>query len=35
VLCYRTGDNAQIRALAERLGWKVEYKHLAYGRAVG
>jgi mitochondrial fission protein ELM1 len=30
VLCYRAGDNAQIRALAERLGWNVEVKRLAY-----
>ena len=30
VMCYRAGDNAQIRALAERLGWNVEVKRLAY-----
>ena len=30
VLCYRAGDNAQIRALAEQLGWAVEFKRLAY-----
>ena len=29
-MCYRAGDNAQIRALAERLGWNVEVKRLAY-----
>jgi mitochondrial fission protein ELM1 len=32
ILCERTGDNAQIRALAEALGWKVEVKRLAYRR---
>src|SRR5262245_53567581 len=37
VLCYRAGDNSQILALAEALGWPFEVKRLAYrrlGRAV-
>src|SRR5215510_16541101 len=37
VLCYRSGDNSQILALAEALGWPFEVKRLAYrrlGRAV-
>ncbi len=30
VMCYRAGDNSQIRALAEALGWPFEVKHLQY-----
>ncbi|HVP31693.1 MAG TPA: ELM1/GtrOC1 family putative glycosyltransferase [Myxococcota bacterium] len=30
VLCYRAGDNSQILALAEGLGWPFEVKRLAY-----
>jgi mitochondrial fission protein ELM1 len=30
VLCYRAGENAQILALAEALGWPFEVKRLAY-----
>jgi mitochondrial fission protein ELM1 len=30
VLCYRAGDNMQILALAEALGWPFEIKRLAY-----
>ena len=30
VMCYRAGDNAQIRALAQQLGWTLEIKRLAY-----
>lgn len=30
VLCYREGENAQILALAEALGWPFEVKRLAY-----
>ena len=30
VMCYRAGDNVQIRALAEALGWTLEVKRLAY-----
>ncbi len=30
VLCYRAGENAQILALAEALGWPFEIKRLAY-----
>jgi mitochondrial fission protein ELM1 len=30
VLCYRAGDNMQILALAEALGWPFEVKRLAY-----
>ncbi|MFO1059701.1 MAG: ELM1/GtrOC1 family putative glycosyltransferase [Dongiaceae bacterium] len=30
VLCYREGDNSQILALAEALGWPCEVKRLAY-----
>jgi mitochondrial fission protein ELM1 len=30
VLCYREGDNSQILALAEALGWPYEVKRLAY-----
>ena len=30
VLCYREGDNAQILAVAESLGWPFEIKRLAY-----
>lgn len=30
VLCYRAGDNAQILALAQALGWPFEVKRLAY-----
>lgn len=30
VLCYRAGENAQILALAEALGWPFEVKTLAY-----
>jgi mitochondrial fission protein ELM1 len=32
LVCERTGDNAQILALAEALGWPYEVKHLAYRR---
>jgi len=32
VMCYRAGENSQIRALAEALGWPYEEKHLAYRR---
>src|SRR5262249_28993903 len=32
VLCYRSGDNSQILALAEALGWPFEVKRLAYRR---
>ena len=32
VLCYREGDNAQILAVAEALGWPFEVKRLAYRR---
>ncbi len=32
VLCYRAGENAQIRALAEALGWPFTIKRLAYRR---
>ena len=32
VLCYRGGDNSQILALAEALGWPFEVKRLAYRR---
>jgi len=31
-MCYRAGENSQIRALAEALGWPYEEKHLAYRR---
>ena len=30
ILCYREGDNSQILALAEALGWPYEVKRLAY-----
>jgi mitochondrial fission protein ELM1 len=30
ILCYRAGDNAQILALAEALGWPFEIKRLVY-----
>lgn len=30
ILCYRSGDNEQILALAEALGWPFEVKRLAY-----
>lgn len=30
ILCYRSGDNEQILALAESLGWPYEVKRLAY-----
>jgi mitochondrial fission protein ELM1 len=30
ILCYREGDNAQILAVAEALGWPFEVKRLAY-----
>ena len=30
VLCYRAGDNEQVLALAEALGWPFEVKRLAY-----
>ncbi len=30
VMCYRAGDNSQIRALAEGLGWPFEVKRLHY-----
>src|SRR5262245_43693285 len=30
VLCYRGGDNAQILALAEAIGWPFDVKRLAY-----
>ena len=30
ILCYREGDNSQILALAEALGWPFEVKRLAY-----
>jgi mitochondrial fission protein ELM1 len=29
-MCYRAGENAQIRALVEALGWPFEVKHLTY-----
>lgn len=32
ILCYREGDNAQILAVAEGLGWPLEVKRLAYRR---
>jgi len=32
VLCYRNGDNSQILALAESLGWPFDVKRLAYRR---
>jgi uncharacterized protein len=30
IMCYRQGDNSQILALAEALGWPFEVKRLAY-----
>ena len=30
VMCYRAGENSQIRALADALGWPYEEKRLHY-----